>query len=174
MLINSELCKKNHIFLRTFKYIYHIFLRTFLLNHHIFLRTFRDLNREFCRNLRKKQDYDRFSWFFSLITCLQSSSHAYGLLWWRCLRVRNHMSAGLVAAELLNSPARRSIGLSLTTSWVAEPCFCSFTPACMLMQYNNTRKDNTILFINLHFWKGLKILETGFAPFLGVFQLYIE
>ena len=54
MLINSELRKENHIFLRTFKYIYHIFLRTFLLNHHIFLRTFRGLNREFCRNLRKK------------------------------------------------------------------------------------------------------------------------
>ena len=85
ILINSELRKENHIFLRTFKYIYHIFLRTFLLNHHIFLRTFRDLNREFCRNLRKKArlrqllneksvvisikkwDYDRFSWIFSLI-----------------------------------------------------------------------------------------------------------
>ena len=40
MLINSELRKGNHIFLRTFKYIYHIFLRTFLLNHHIFLRSF--------------------------------------------------------------------------------------------------------------------------------------
>ena len=84
------------------------------------------------------------------------------------------MSAGLVAAELLNSPARRSIGLSLTTSWVAEPCFCSFTPACMLMQHNNARKDNTILFINLHFGKGLKILETGIAPFLCILQLYIE
>lgn len=170
MLINSELRKENHIF----------------------LRTFRGLNREFCRNLRKKArlrqllneksvvisikkwDCDRFSCFFSLITCLQSSSHAYGLLWWRCLRVRNHMSAELVAAELLNSPARRSIGLSLTTSWVAEPCFCSFTPACMLMQHNNVRKDNTILFIDLHLRKGLKILETGIAPFLGVFQLYIE
>lgn len=84
------------------------------------------------------------------------------------------MSAGLVAAELLNSPARRSIGLSLTTSWVAEPCFCSFTLACMLMQHNNARKDNTILFINLHFRKGLEILETGIAPFLCILQLYIE
>src|SRR5574344_2034861 len=84
------------------------------------------------------------------------------------------MSAGRVAAELLNSPARRSIGLSLTTSWVAEPCFCSFTPACILMQHNNARKDNTILFINLHFRKGLKILETGIAPFLCILQLYIE
>src|SRR5574344_1528022 len=84
------------------------------------------------------------------------------------------MSAGLVAAELLNSPARRSIGFSLTTSWVAEPCFCSFTPACILMQHNNARKDNTIVFINLHFRQCLKILEPGIAPFLGVFQLHTE
>ena len=40
ILINSGLQKKNHIFLRTFKYIYHIFLRTFLPIYHIFLRSF--------------------------------------------------------------------------------------------------------------------------------------
>ena len=57
MLINSELRKENHIFLRTFKYIYHIFLRTFLLNHHIFLRTFRGNSVVISE---KKQDYDNF------------------------------------------------------------------------------------------------------------------
>ena len=30
---------KNHIFLRTFKYIYHIFLRTFAENAHLWLLT---------------------------------------------------------------------------------------------------------------------------------------
>ena len=107
MLINSELRNENHIFLRTFKYIYHIFLRTFLLNHHIFLRTFRGLNREICRNLDKK------------------------------VRLRQ--------------------------------IFMNF-----LFNYLSTVEETLFLFIDLHFRKGLKILETGIAPFLCILQLYIE
>ena len=50
-----------------------------------------------------------------------------------CMRgITSSMSATLVAAELLSSPPSRSIGLPLTTSCVAVPCFCSFTSACRL------------------------------------------
>ena len=68
MLINSELRKKNHIFLRTFKYIYHIFLRTFLLNNHIFLRTFRGKSHIFLRSFDWKSHF--FQNKSSPVTCL--------------------------------------------------------------------------------------------------------
>ena len=56
------------------------------------------------------------------------------------------MSAGLVAAELLNSPAKRSMGLPLTTSWVAVPRFCSLTVATILMQQTQKMLRAKILF----------------------------
>ena len=43
-----------------------------------------------------------------------------------------------------------------------------------LFNYLFMVEETLFLFINLHFRKGLKILETGIAPFLGVFQLHIE
>ena len=85
VLINSELRKENHIF----------------------LRTFRCLNREICRNLDKK------------------------------VRLRQ--------------------------------IFMTF-----LFNYLSTVEETLFLFIDLHFRKGLKILETGIAPFLCILQLYIE
>lgn len=43
-----------------------------------------------------------------------------------------------------------------------------------LFNYLSTVEETLFLFINLHFRKGLKILETGIAPFLCILQLYIE
>ena len=125
ILINSELRKENHISLRTFKYIYHIFLRNFLLNHHIFLRTFRGLNREFCRNLRKKSK--------------------------------------------ITTTFKREICRNLDKKVRLRQIFMNF-----LFNYLSTVEETLFLFIDLHFRKGLKILETGIAPFLCILQLYIE
>lgn len=114
MLINSELRKENHIFLRTFKYIYHIFLRSF-----------RGLNRGFCRNLRKKSK--------------------------------------------ITTTFKREICRNLDKKVRLRQIFMNF-----LFNYLSTVEETLFLFIDLHFRKGLKILETGIAPFLCILQLYIE